>query len=364
MGNKRKWIRLTGREKEGFRKVLMLVLLAVLLTGCAGGGKGTVSVEEAKDTVIMTLGDYDVTLAEFHLYLIQYLYMQQKDSSSMTEGEYTSVIETVLSEMRLELVQYLVAQQTEDLVVSQEDLDSVEGSTDNYLELFGEDFLLEYGIDRACVEQLFTEQVYINALTEKAKEDLTKTYYDQYSEEYKDKTFHSVYYALFPSIQYDSEGNIVTDSDGEYISLSEEEMKEQYEKAQELQKRAVAGEVLEDLIEEYGITASSGAEHNYAGAYSDELNQVIEGMKTGDLSEVVETEAGYMVVRMDNPEDSDYKEYAIQYAAEQNAGTQLTQMQQYWLSASGYADTKADEEKFSKLDLKAICEKMQKNGLY
>lgn len=364
MANIRKWICLTGREKRGFHGALMFLLLAALLMGCAGGGKGTVSVEEAKDTVIMTLGDYDVTLAEFHLYLIQYLYMQQKDSGSMTEEEYNSVIETVLSEMRLELVQYLVAQETEDLVVSQEDLDSVAGSTDNYLKLLGEDFLLEYGIDRTCVEQLFTEQVYINALTQKAKEDLAQSYYDQYLEEYKDKTFHSLYYALFPSIEYDAEGKPVTDSNGEYISLTEDVMKEQYEKAKELQARAVAGESLEDLIEEYGITASSGAEHDYAGAYGEELNQVIEGMKAGELSEVIETEAGYMVMRMDNPDDVDYKEYAIHYAAEQTAGEQFPQMQQYWLNTSGYANAGADKERLAKLDLKVLCEKMQKNGLY
>lgn len=371
MKKKMKPTQFTKGNKKGLRVSLAGLLVIVMLLGCAGcdnalqgGSAQEVSVEEAKSTVIMSLGDYDVTLSEFYLYLIQYLYMQQMDPDSISDSGYSSVIETVLTQMRLELVEYLVAQSTEDVVVNQEDLDTVETSTENYMELFGEDFLAAYGIDQACVKQLFTEQVYINALTDKAKEDMTADYYEQYSKEYSDKIFHSVYYALFPSIRYDEDGNAQTDDDGEYISLSEDEMKEQYAKAEELHKRALAGESLEDLIDEYGISASSGEEHNYSGAHSEELNQVIENMKTGDISDIIETEAGYMVVRMDNPDDKDYKEYIIQYAAADTANNMLPQMQQNWLSASGYSEAEADEEQISEIDIKALCQRMKDNGVY
>jgi parvulin-like peptidyl-prolyl isomerase len=363
---------------RGRKRICMAVLLvSILLLGCFGCGNSSSDSSEktAKDTgektakveddsTIMTLGEYDVSLSEFNLYLIQYMSMQLTEPEDMTDELASSTIETVLSEMRLELVEYLVALSTEDVTVSQEDLDSVETSTSNYIETYGEDFLAQYGISQEDVEQLFTEQVYISALTDKAKADMKEDYYQQYSEEYSDKTFHSVYYALFPSVEYDDDGNAKTDDDGEYISLSDDEMKEQKEKAEELQKRAVAGESLEDLIEEYGISMCSGAEHNYSGAYGEDLNKVIEGMDTGDISDVIETEAGYMVVRMDNPDDTDYKEYAIQYAATQKSNDMITQMQQNWLSASGYADAEADEDKLKDVDVKQLCQDMKDQGLY
>ncbi|MDE6435623.1 MAG: peptidyl-prolyl cis-trans isomerase [Lachnospiraceae bacterium] len=355
-------------KKKRLRVSLVGLLIVTMLFGCVGcsnASKGKVSVEEAKSTIIMSLGDdYDVTLSEFYLYLIQYLYMQQMDPDSMLDSDDSSAIDTVLKQMRLELVEYLVALNTEDVKVKQENLDAVETDTANYMELFGKDFLAEYGIDEACVKQLFTEQAYIIALTDKAVEDMKKDYYEQYSKEYADNTFCSLSYALFPSIRYDEEGNAQTDDDGEYISLSEDEMKEQYAKAEELHRRALEGESLEDLIEEYGISASSGEEHNYKGAYSAKLNQAIENMNTGDISDIIETEAGYMIARMDNPDDTDYKEYVIQYAASDTANNMLTQMQQNWLSASGYSEAEADKEQLSKIDIKNLCQRMKDNGIY
>ena len=74
---------------------------------------------------------------------------------------------------------------------------------------FGEDFLDKYGIDYDCIKELFNRQAYISALKDKAISDTQATYKEQYTKEYGDLNFHSLYYALFPSIQYDAEGNPV-----------------------------------------------------------------------------------------------------------------------------------------------------------
>ncbi|MBQ9983602.1 MAG: peptidyl-prolyl cis-trans isomerase [Lachnospiraceae bacterium] len=343
---------------------VMIITLLIGSTGCANGAPNEFSVEDGKNTIVMSLGDYDVTLSEFNLYLIQYLSMQQLDPNSLSAEQCASTLETVVSQMKLELVEYLLALSMTDLEVPQEDLDEVPTIAANYIEGYGADFLTGYGIDQASVEQLFTEQVYISALTDRAKEDMAKDYYEQYSEEYKDKTFHSVYYALFPSIEYDAEGNPKTDGEEEYITLSDEAMKEQKTKAEELQKRATKGEALEDLIEEYGISYCSGSQRNYNGAYDDALNKVIENMKEGDISEVIETDAGYMIVRMDNPNDTEYKEYVIDYAAKDTANNMITQMQTNWLQSSGYANVEADTDILKKIDVKKMCQYMKKNGIY
>ena len=347
------------------KKIITAIMLAcVMLISCVGCGKKTVSVEEAKKNVVMTLNDYDVTLSEYNLFAIQYMMMQGMNPDDITSDKIDSMKTEIANEIKLEIVEYLLAQQTDGVEVTDDAKAEISTNTDNYIDKMGEDFLSQYGIDKAAVTQLFTEQAYIKALTDKAKQDLADDAYEDNAEKFKDIDFHTVYYALFPSIQYDEDGNAVTDDNGENVSLSDDELKKQKEKAEELQKRAAKGEKLEDLIEEYGISAYSGEERNYQGAYEDKLNQVVDNMKEGDISDVVETDAGYMVVRMDNPKDEDYKEYALHYAAMQTANSSITTLQQSWLSSSGCKDVEPDEDVIKSVDFKGMCQKMKDNGVY
>lgn len=353
--------------KNGFRIILSgLLIISMMLSvaGCGNSGDKKDSAKKSKDGVVMTMDEYEVTLSEFNIYLLQYLSMQQLNPEDVKSEDVEEIKNTVVSQMKLEIIEYLLAQKTEDLNISEEDEAAVSTNVEGFIDTYGEELLGTYGIDKADVEKLFHEQMYINALVKKAKSDMAEDYKKKYEEEYKDKKFHSVTYALFPSIEYDEENNPVTDDNGEYVSLSKEELDAQKEKASELKERADSGEELEALIEEYGISAYSGTERNYEGAYSEELNQVIAGMENGDISDVVETDAGFMVVRMDNTDDTDYKEYVIQYAATDQANGKITQLQQNWIDMSGLAGVEPDKEMLSDVDIKSMCKKMVKAGIY
>lgn len=351
------------RKKKTLISMLMAMVLVFGCFGCSSSKKNTISVEDAKKTVVMTMDDYDVTLSEYNIFLIQYLSMNVIDPDDLTDEKIQSISSLVASEMKLELVEYLLSQKMDDVKLSDDDKKEIDTNVENYMNQYGKEFLESIGIDEAAVKQLFTEQAYIKALTDKAKQDLAEDYYKENAEKLKDKKFHAVYYALFPSVEY-KDGEAVTDDDGNNVDLSAEEMKEQKKKAEELQKRAANGEKLEDLIKEYDIEASSGIERNYEGAYTDELNKVLEGMKEGDISDVIETEAGYMVVRMDNLDDAEYKEYALQYAGLEYANSKITAVQQNWVSSSGYANLEPDADAIAKIDIKELCKQMKENGIY
>ncbi len=359
---------MSGITRKQGRKYIVLGIVSLILMiscfGCSGSSKGKVSVEEAKKTIVMELEDYDVTLSEYNLFLIQYITMQNLNPDDITEERLETIKSDVANEIKLEIVEYLLAQKMEDLELDEEATAGIDKNTSKYIEQYGAEFLADYGIDEAAVKQLFTEQAYIKALTDKAKEDMANDNYEENAEKMKDVKFHTVYYALFPSVEYDDEGNPVTDDKGENVLLSDEQMKEQKKKAEELQKRAASGEKLEDLIKEYGIDKYSGEERNYEGAYTDQLNKVIEKMEKGDISDVVETDAGYMVVRMDNPNDTDYKEYALRYAGVQYANKTITTLQQNWLSASGCANVEPDEEALKKVDITSMTKQLKENGIY
>lgn len=350
--------------------ICIQIVISSLLTGCSSGSEQVITKEDAESTVIMTIEDYQVSLDEVYLYLIQYFYNSKSSSASIDDATAETIMNAVVEELKLEVVEYLLAINTE-VEVSDAELETAESSAQIFYDHFGEEFLSCYGIDYECVNDLFVRQAYINALNNKAVVDMTEDYTVQLQEEYKDLVFHSVYYALFPSVQYDEEGNPVTDGDGNYIALSEEEMKAQYALAEELRGRAIegiasgtAGETMEELVVEYGIDYCSGIERNYDGAYSQELNDVIASMAEGDISEVVTTDAGYMVVRMDTLDDQEYKEYMISYLARQSANNLLPTMQDNWVTQSGVSSVAADEKVLDSVDPASLCKDMEKRELF
>lgn len=359
------------REKKTLRLKKLAIVLAIqmmllsILSGCGkDSSESNAKIDAAKDQVVMTIEDFDATQQLYNLYVIQYMYSNKTEPLSLDEDGVTELQDSVIQEMKSEIVQYLLATMTDGVEVTDAALATSKASADSMYDYFGEKFLAEYGIDYDCIKDLFERQAYISALKDKAISDMQKTYTDQYTEQYGDLDFHALYYALFPSIQYDGDGNPVKDEDDNYVALTDEEMQEQLAKATELMNRAKAGEKMEDLVEEYGITASSGEEKNYEGAYTDELNNVVSSLSENDISDVVKTDAGYMVVRMDKENDQEYKEYVIESAARQTADNAFPSMQSNWLTAAGADKIEANQDVINELDVVELGKAMQKKGFY
>lgn len=363
-----------ARKTAGVLSVLLLSMS--LLTGCDTSG-GSVSGNQSGGIVsaniwegeVMKIGEYSVTMQDMYLYLIQYIYNNSTSPADLNEASQATVINQTINQMKLELVEYQLAIQT-DITLTEEELATVERTTDLFCNTFGEEFLNSYGIDRECVYGLFERQLYISGITNKAVDDLAADYVSQFEQEYADMKFHSVYYALFPSLKYDADGQIVLDASGNAVLLTETEMEQQLALAEEFRKRAAEGMAagdadasMEALVEEYNIGFCSGIERNYDGAYIAELNEVIDGLEIGEISDVVKTDAGYMIVRMDNPDDTEYKEYMIQYLSYQSAGKLLPTMQDTWMTQSGVISVQPSDEALASLDLIGLCTVMNEQGL-
>ena len=112
-----------------------------------------------------------------------------------------------------------------------------------------------------------------------------------------------------------------------------------------------------------GPSEVTGCKSDYEGAYAGELNAVVASLATGDISDVVKTDAGYMVVRMDNPDDLEYKDYMIRYLSYQNANQLLPTMQESWMSQSGAGNILPDQTVLDQIDVAAICKDMNRRNL-
>ncbi len=358
----------------------LIMILSLGLTGCGSestntedgnktsdGATDTVSGSEAETTdsdVIMTIDDFDVTTKLYKLYVIQYLYNNKVASINIDDAKVTEIQDAIVSELKLEMVQYLLAQKTEGVVVDDEALAVSEKTAASFHRCFGEKFLKEQGLTYDDVLDLFTYQAYISRLKDKSIEDLKTDFTKSLNEQYKDLRFTSMYYALFPIVEYGEDNTPKKGDDGNAILLSDEEISKQSELANELKSRADKGEKMEDLVKEYKIEDYSGTERNYIGAYGQELNDIVAELKTGDISDVIETKAGYMVVRMDNDNDTEYRDFMITYAAGQSADNTFTTLQSNWMEASGVKNLQPNKAVIDSIDIKAICQKMEKNGYY
>lgn len=360
-----------NRKEQYWKKKVLSIVLAMqivavtLLTGCSNmTSTAKVSVEDAKNNVIMTIEDFEATQQLYNLYVIQYMYSNKVQPLTLDEKAVEEMQNKVIEQMKAEIVQYLLATMTDGIEVTEQATQASEASCASMYNFFGEEFLAKYGIDRACLEELFERQAYISALKDKAIADMQETYREQYEKEYGKLKFHSMYYALFPGIKYDEEGNPVKNEDGSYVALGKEEMKQQLAKATDLMERAQAGEKMEDLVEEYQIAAYSGNERNYEGAYAKELNDVVASLSENEISDVVTTDAGYMVVRMDKENDTEYREYMINSLAIQTADNQFPNMQANWFVAAGIDKIQANKELIAALDVVALGKEMQRKGFY
>lgn len=352
--------------------IFVLIIAMMSFTGCtkpqSNPGVSNNEIGGASDPVYMTIESMDVTLSDLYLYSLLYVFNNEIKAEQINDATKAELLNKVVDQIKLELVEYKLAT-VSDITLDDTDAANVILRADGFISYFGEDFLGKYGVNRANVEKMFERQAYIEKLQAKSMQDLKNDYLEQFNEDYKDMVFFSVYYVLFPTTKYDENGNSILDENGDVIEMSEDEKAEQLALANELRDKALANVEnglsdggMELLASEYGVAFASGTERNYKGAYIDELNAVIDQLNDGDISEVVETPAGYMVVRMDNANDEEFKNYMIDGIASQSAEALYPTLQENWITGSGVQSIIGDQNVLISVDILTLCQDMNARG--
>lgn len=320
-----------------------------------------VSAEDTKNTEVLKIGDEKIALDYVYLYVIQFIYTYNATEDTISNNM-DSYKNQIISQLRTDEIKYIYAKNN-GIELTDDEKTEMDDVVDRYFKTFPKEFLEKYGISRDTVESLFYKQRYISKLNDETQKNLEEKYQKEAAEELKDKIFFDLYYMLFPTVEY-KDGSPVTDSDGKYTQLSDEKKQKQAKDAAEAKKRLEAGEDIQDLEKEYGIEDCSEELRSYFGAYSEDLNNLIKDLQNGDVSETYESDLGYMVVKMVNNNDEDYKQYYIETAAGQKASSQMTVEENNWL-----ASVEVDEEKdmigdtWSNLDISKVAAVMDKEGI-
>ena len=323
--------------KQIGKKMTSLFLLAIIIVasmGCDGGSnnvnKTSYTQEEAQNIEVLKIGDEIISLDEIYLYTLQYLYtykIDQKTAGQSVEEHKARII----SQLRQEEIKYQVAK-SKDIELTEKELEELKRITDNYYKTFGEEFFERYGISQETIENLFIKQKFITELQNRSVLELQDVYKKDAEKKYEDINFYEMYYILFPTVEFDNQDLSKKDENNQYISISKEEKEKQLELAKEAHAKALAGTDMEQLAKEYKVEQYSGSQMGYQDAFSEKLNQLTADMKTGDISDVYEDELGYMVVKMINDNDNEYKNYFMEAYAQTKANDEAVNLEQFWLS--------------------------------
>lgn len=350
----------TSYIKKIVALVLSTVLALTMLTGCKD--KQVYTKEEVSSTEVVKIGEYTIYLDEMIVYAIQDFYLQGGDSATFDEVSDAYRKLTILSTLRENKIIYDVSQNN-DLELTEADMEFVNQSITSFKTKIGQEFLDKYGISDELIERLFYEQACVTKFENDMKNDLGKTIQEDLTEEYADTKFMTFYYMTFPTVEV-VDGEPATDENGNYISVSDSEKAKVKADAEEAVKRISEGEDYTAIAQEYGISSYCQETNGYTGAYSEEMNAVIEDLKDGDVSDPLESALGYNVIVMINSNNENLKESYIYSVASEGVESEFEKLRQMWL---GTIEIDAEGDKIGStwddFDLKGLLIDMEEAGL-
>lgn len=358
-------------KKGVFGKLLMQVCIFLLCCSFAAGcGKDGEIADVSQE--VMNISGNAVYMSDYYMYLIQYLYNYNVTPDQLTEENIDALLATATNDLKAEMVRRSLVEEA-GLEANEAQLGTIETMVTAFRGTFYDDFLSDYGVDETSIRNMISRQLDTYLIMEKAAEDLRAEFEVQYEEQYKDYQFRDMYYVLFPNIHldYNENGELITDDAGNPIPLTEEEKEEQMALAEEFRERAVEGlssgdasATMEMLAVEYEIEAYSGEQRYVNGLYDEELSQMVESLSDGEISDVISTDSGYMIVRMDNSNDTEYKEQMITQLAAQSAEERKDALVQSWIDAAGVGDIQPNQELLDTIDVVTLCEKMIERDIW
>ena len=273
--------------------LILCLMMTVSLVGCSSKNKA-VAIVNGQD---ITLGNYEKLLA-LNISSMESYYGSDIWSQKI-EGEKT--YEDMIKEMVLEtmIASEVIYQQAEKDKVLPTDK-QVEDQIDSFNESIKDDTeyqkqLKSMGINEKFLKFQFARDLANTNLQEKFEKD-TKISEDEmkkYYEENKDDFYTDTVKASHILLK-------TIDDDGK--ELSEDKKKEAKKKAEEALKKVKSGEDFAKVAKEYSedSSASSGGELGTfgRGKMVTEFENAAFAMKAGEISDIVETEYGYHIIKV------------------------------------------------------------------
>lgn len=228
--------------------------------------------------------------------------LDERYEGSVTYGEYykqqleEDIVSTVL----------LYKEAGSKVKLSDQEKEQIDVGTENVIERFGEEVLEKAGVSKSDIENVYRMKMSGDAYLRSVSEGAVSS--ESEDEEKEDRSDHyiKVYQVTFQTVQTDEEGMVQSDAEGNLKKLSSSEIASRKQEAYSFAERVKQGDRMEDLLAEYNVVGMekylkySDLDKNYKSE--------IDKLSEGEVSEVIESDYGFHVIRLLDKEDTEYAE--------------------------------------------------------
>ena len=241
--------------------------------------------------VFATVGDVSITGKELQYRMDPLFYLQGK--SKLTDEEISAYEYSMLDYMTTTEMLYLEAKSNNIEVTEDEIEEEYETTMSSITQSFGmteDEYLKEFGLTKDYIKKDLEKELiavkYMGEVTDVSEEE-AKNYYDKNKDEFFEVRGSHI---------------LIKTTDDEGNELSDDEKAKRKEKAEEILKKAKAGEDFDTLAEEYSedTSATNGGDLGFfkKGDMVESFENAVFSLDNNQIyDEIVETDYGYHIIK-------------------------------------------------------------------
>lgn len=321
------------KQKEIIITVLAAFILIVLVA--AGLWKLSGAGNEPADKLVFTVGQEEVYLDEVNLCILQNVVNLEitTDSLENTTAQDGSEAAEYYKQEILELirdykVEYMVAKK-QGIVLTEEEEKSIRSDAVQFVGNISGTILNQLGITQDCVTEVFKQRYLAKKLEDDVKDDVTV----------EKQNYATMYMLLFPKVEMTENGDYKRQEDGETpVMLSEEKIAQRKKEADAAYEELLDGAKIEDVANQYGVSAFSGEESNLAESFGTPFSEYAQSLKENEYSPVLETESCYAILKMIEVNNQDLADQIMSYYKADLEKEKITEKKKQWYEETGVSE--------------------------
>lgn len=280
---------------------------------------------------VMTVGEYEIGKDELMLYSILEILSGTVQYEEIQEDEekYKQVVIDNLVEAKMAGD----AAGEANMEFTKDDEDTRDSLIKNFTSYVTQDVRDKYGISDELIDSVFQDTSVMNKIETNSRNELGKKLTADNQEKYKDYNFQKIYYITFPKVKADDNGDPMVDDDGNYVKLDDKGLADMKAKAEAAVKEINDGADAKETAKKYGVDTYSEESQSYVGAYTDDMNDVMDKLTAGKCTEVYDTETSYYAIAVLSDHDSDLLQSFAYQAALADVDTELEKKKQEWINS-------------------------------
>jgi len=201
--------------------------------------------------------------------------------------------------------------------LSGEEKELIQKNVENVVERFGIEALEKNEVSETDLERVYEMrmlgQLYVDSLST-TENDLDDSEKD--GEHISDERYVKVYQVTFPTVELDANGMVRTDAEGNLITIPSSQMSAMKLEAADFAENAKNNGDMETLVESCSETVSGVEKYLKYEDLSSNYKKAIDALNAGEVSDVLEEDYGYYVIRLIEKDDKEYAQSVAEHQQE------------------------------------------------